>query len=84
MNKASIKIIKRKDAEAAADIEIQDTHETKSAAAMSGGKGERSLRRKMADTVSKWIVERRKNKRSEEVSAIRNLFGSEFSPGKTA
>jgi hypothetical protein len=45
VNKASIKIIKRKDAEAAADFKTQNTRETKSAAAMSAEKVERSLHR---------------------------------------
>jgi hypothetical protein len=42
---------------------------------------ERRLRRKMADTVSNWIAERRENKRSEEISAFRKLFGDEFLSG---
>jgi hypothetical protein len=82
MNKAPIKIIKRKDAETAADVKTQNTHETKSA--VSGDKAERRLRRKMADTVSNWIAERRENKRSEEISAFRNLFSDEFLSSKTA
>ena len=77
MNKTPIKIIKRKDAGAAADVKTQNMHETKSAAAMSGEKVERSLHHKMANTVSNWIAERRENKRSEEISAFRKLFGEE-------
>jgi len=84
MNKASIKIIKRKDAEATADVQTQILHETKSAAAMSGEKVERSLHRKMANTVSNWIAERRENNRTKEISAIRKLFGDESLLSKTA
>jgi predicted ATP-binding protein involved in virulence len=60
VNKTSIKIIKRKEAEAAAEVKTQNAGETKSAAAMSERKFERSLHRKMADTVSNWIAEQRK------------------------
>ena len=84
MNKASIKIIKRKDAEAAADVKSQNSCKTKSAAAMSGEKVERSLRRKMAETVSNWISERKENNRTKEISAIRKLFGDESLLSKTA
>ncbi len=84
MNKTSIKIIKRKDAEAAADFKTQNTHKTKSAAVVSGKKIERRLHRKMADTVSNWISERRENNRSKEISAIRKLFGDESLLSKTA
>ena len=84
MNKTSIKIIKRKDAEAAAEVKTQNAGETKSAAPMSEEKFERSLHRKMADTVSNWIAEQRENKRSEEISAFRKLFGDEFLSGRPA
>ena len=84
MNKTSIKIIKRKDAEAAANVEAQNLSKQKLAATMSREKIERRLHRKMADTVSNWIAERRENKRSEEVSAFRKLFGDEFLSGRTA
>ena len=84
MNKTPIKIIKRKDAEASADVKTQNSCKTKSAAAMSGEKVERSLHRKMADTVSNWIAEQRENKRTEEISAFRKLFGDEFLSGRPA
>ena len=84
MNKTAIKIIKRKDAEAAANVETQNSLGQKSTAAISGEKIEPRLRRKMAETVSNWIAERRENKRSEEVSAFRKLFGDEFLSGKAA
>ncbi len=45
---------------------------------MRGEKIEPHLRRKMADTVSIWIDELRENKRAEEISAFRKLFGDEF------
>jgi hypothetical protein len=84
VNKTSIKIIKRKDAEAAANVEAQNLSGQKLAAAMSGEKNEPRSRRKMADTVSNWIAERRKNNRAEEVSAFRKLFGDEFLSSRTA
>ena len=76
MNKAKIKIIKRRDAEKEAKIEIQNTREMKYAAA-GREKVERRLHRKVADTVSNWIAERRASNRSQEISAIRKLFGDE-------
>ncbi len=84
MNKTSIRIIKRKDAEAAANDKTQDLSGQKLAAAMSEEKIEPRLHRKMADTVSNWIAERRENKRSEEVSAFRKLFGDKFLSSRTA
>jgi len=84
VNKTSIKIIKRKDAEAMANDKTQNLSEPKLAAAMSGEKIERRLHRKMADTVSNWISERRQNNRVEEISAIRRMFGSESLYSKTA
>lgn len=84
MNKTSIKIIKRKDAAAAANVEAQNPSGQKLAAVMSGEKIEHRLHRKMADTVSNWIAECRKNNRDEEVSAIRRVFGSESFLSKTA
>jgi hypothetical protein len=84
VNKTAIKIIKRKDARSAGNVKTQNTHETKSAAAVSGEKVERKLHRKMADTVSNWISERRENDRSKEISAIRKLFGDESLLSKTA
>jgi len=84
VNKTSIRIIKRKDAEAAANDKTQDLSGQKLAAAMIEEKIEPRLHRKMADTVSNWIAERRENKRSEEVSAFRKLFGDEFLSSRTA
>ncbi len=84
MNKTSIKIIKRKDAEAMANDKTQDLSEPKLVATMGGEKIERHLHCKMADTVSNWIAERRENNRAEEISAIRRMFGSESLLSKTA
>jgi len=83
VNKTSIKIIKRKDAEAMANDKTQDLSEPKLVATISGERIERHLHRKMADTVSNWIAERRENNRAEEVSAIRLMFGSESFLSKT-
>jgi hypothetical protein len=84
VNKTSIKIIKRKDAEAMANDKTQDMSEPKLVATMSGEKNELRLHRKMADTVSNWIAERRENNSAEEISAIRKMFGSESLYSKTA
>jgi hypothetical protein len=84
VNKTAIKIIKRKDAKAAANDKAQNLSESKLAATMSGDKIERRLHRKMAATVSNWIAECRKNNRAEEVSAFRKLFGDDFLSGKPA
>lgn len=83
MNKTFIKIIKRKDAEAAASVKIQNTGETKTVAGFIEEKDERRLHRKMADTVSNWIAERKENNRNKEISAIRRLFGDETLLSKT-
>ncbi len=77
MNKTSIKVIKRKDARVSTNVKTQSTCDIKTTAAFSEEKIERRLHRKMADTVSNWIAERRENNRAEEISAIRKMFGSE-------
>ncbi len=84
MNRTSIKIIKRKDAEAMANDKTQDLPKLKVAAAMSGKRIERRLHRKMADTVSNWIAERKENNRTKEIFAIRKLFGDESLLSRTA
>jgi hypothetical protein len=84
VNKTSIRIIKRKDAEIVEDVKAQNLSEQKLSVEMSEEKIESRLRRKMADEVSKWIAERRKNKRSEEISAFRKLFGDEFLSSRLA
>ena len=65
------------------DVKIRNSGESK-IAAVCGEKIENRLHRKMADTVSNWVAERRKTKRSEEISAFRQLFGDEFLSGRTA
>ncbi len=67
-----------------ANDKTQDLSEPKLVATISGEKIERHLHRKMADTVSNWIAERRENNRAEEISAIRKMFGSESLYSKTA
>lgn len=67
-----------------AEDKTPDLFKPRLAAAMSGEKAERRLHRKMTDTVSNWITERRENNRAEEVSAIRRMFGSESLLSKTA
>lgn len=84
MNKTSIRIVKRKDAEAMANDKTQGLSGQKPAETMSGEKVERYLHRKMADTVSSWIAERNENNRTKEISAIRELFGDEFLSSRTA
>ena len=84
MNRTSIKVIKRKDVEVVANDKTQNLSEPKLAAAMSGEKIERRLHRKMADTVSNWIAERKESNRIKEISAIRKLFGDESLLSRTA
>ena len=84
MNKTSIKVIKRGDLEALVNDKIQSLSKSKLAETMSEEKIERGLHRKMTDTVSNWIAERRKNNRREEVSAFRQLFGDGFPSSRTA
>ena len=84
MNKTSIKIIKRKDAPVAANGETQNLHEPKLTAAFSEEKIERLLHRKLANTVSEWIAERRTNNRAEENASLRRIFGTESLLNKIA
>jgi hypothetical protein len=84
VHKTSIKIIKRKDAEAMANDKTQDLPEPELVATMSGEKIERRLHRKMAATVSNWIAERKESNRIKEISAIRKLFGDESLLSRTA
>lgn len=84
VSKTSIKIIKRKDASVAVSGETQNLREPKLTAAFSKEKIERRLHRRMADTVSNWISERKENDRNKEISAIRKLFGDESLLSRTA
>lgn len=63
---------------------IQNLSEPKLSSVMSGEKIERRLHRKMADTVSGWIAERKENNRIKDISAIRKLFGDESLLNRTA
>lgn len=85
MNKKTIRVIKRKDTEAAtANNKTQVLSEPKPAAAANGKNIERRLHRKMADTVSSWVAERKENNRVKDISAIRELFGDETLLSRTA
>lgn len=78
MNKPSIKVIKRKDAQVAANTDAMNACEPKQMATpISEEKIERRSRREIVDTVSSWISERRENNRIEEIAAIRKIFGNE-------
>jgi Holliday junction resolvase-like predicted endonuclease len=61
MNKTAIKIIKRKDVEAAVELKTQNTGETNLAAVRNRKNFERRLHRKIAHTVSNWIAKRRES-----------------------
>lgn len=75
MNKTSIKIIKRKDAETAANAKIQNTDAPKETAKVDEEKNERRSRREIGDTISNWISERRENNRFKENAANGENFG---------
>jgi hypothetical protein len=77
VNKTSIKVIKRKDAEVMANAQTQNACEPKEAPPVSEEKIERHSRREIVNTVSTWISERRENNRVEEIAAIRKVFGGE-------
>jgi hypothetical protein len=77
VSKGLIKIIKRNEGKAAADDKTLNSSESNTGTP-SEEKIERRLHRKMANTVSNWVAERRENRRSEEISAFRNLFGDEL------
>jgi hypothetical protein len=77
VSKGLIKIITRNEGKAAADDKTLNSSESNTETP-SEEKIERRLHRKMANTVSNWVAERRENRRSEEISAFRNLFGDEL------
>jgi hypothetical protein len=77
MNKTSIKVIKRKDAQTMASVEAQSTCEPRQTAPASEEKIERRSRREIVETVSSWITERKEKNRHEEIAAIRKIFGNE-------
>lgn len=77
MGQTSIKVIKRKDAQAIPTVEAQNACEPKQTAPVSEEKIERRSRREIVETVSSWISERRENNRHEEIAAIRKIFGND-------
>ena len=78
MNKTSIKVIKRKDAEATANARIQKAREPKRTATPDEEKIKRRSHREIVGTVSNWISERRENNRIEKDAANSEIFGDEF------
>jgi hypothetical protein len=79
VNKTSIKVIKRKDAEMMAKAEPQNACEPSQEEAihLTEDQIERRARREIVDTVSSWITERKQKNRIEEIAAIRKIFGNE-------
>ncbi len=84
MHKTLIKVIKRKDARVPANVKTQSKYEPKQTAVCSEEKIERLLHRKLANTVSEWIAERRTNNRIEENASLRSIFGTESLLNKPA
>ena len=76
-NVNKIKVIKSKDAEAAANAKTQSVCQPKQCAPVNEEKIERRLHRELGGAVSNWISERRENNRIEKIAAIRRLFGGE-------
>ena len=70
-SKTAIKVFKRKDVEQI----IHHTSEPNRAAPVDSVKAERSTRRELVNTVSNWVTERRERNRSEELEALRRVFG---------
>jgi hypothetical protein len=84
VKKTLIKVIKRKDVEVLVNTKTKTTSETEPTTKFNEEKVERRLHRKMANTVSNWISERKENNRIKEISAIRRLFADESLLSKTA
>jgi hypothetical protein len=78
VNKTSIKVIKRKDAEAKASAKIQNAREPKQTATPDEEKIKRRSHREIVGTVSNWISERRENNRNEKDAANSEIFGDGF------
>jgi len=78
MTKISIKVIKRKDAEATANANRRSAFEVGQTAPLNKEKVERLLRRELVGTVSNWISERKENSRLEKLAAFRKMFGGEL------
>ena len=70
--KTAIKVFKRKDFE---QQSVHHTSEPSSATPNDNAKAERSTRRELVNTVSNWVTERRERNRSEEIEALRRVFG---------
>ena len=83
MNKTLIKIIKRKDAEMMANAKTQGACQPNQAAPVSEEKTEWCSRRQIVGTISNWISERRENNRTEQIAAIRKMFGNGSPLGET-
>lgn len=83
MNKRLLKIIKRQDVKAAPDARTENAGEPKQDSIISEEKSESRLRRELVKEISKWISERGKNNRLEEVAAIRRLFDDDSLLEKT-
>ena len=66
------------------NAKTQNTSEIKPTAKFSEEKIERRLHRKIANTVSNWISDRKESNRTKEISAIRKLFGDESLLSKTS
>ena len=81
MNKIPIKIIKRKDTESVTNAKIKGllSGEQLPETTFSEATIARRARREIVEAVSKWIPERRENKRAEEIAAVRKFFGSDAS-----
>jgi hypothetical protein len=74
MKKASIKVIKRKDAEEMANAKTQRAGEPKQSVPASEEKKERDTRREITVTISNWITECRENNRIEKDVANGEMF----------
>lgn len=76
MTKPIIRIIKRKDAEAAANVKTLNS-QVPPTEEHGADKIARRLERETAAMISKWITEHRKT-RLEETHAVRRFFGNEL------
>lgn len=72
-HKAAIKIFKRKDIESS--IHTTSPQTETAAPALDEQKAERHSRREMVNTISNWVTERRERNRTEEIQALRKVFG---------
>jgi len=79
VNKIPIKIIKRKDAEAATNAKIKEllSGEMPPETTFSEATIVRRTRREIVASVSTWICEHRINNQAEEIAAVRKFFGGD-------